>query len=343
VRKRLIGKRCPGDKVIMQSLREVSNSSLLAPTLFIASLLSFVLPSAHKNKVDKEYAAILESLFRVAVHPTRHNISDNDLFAIRKLFFQKVYNSCSNLKNTKVIHVAGTKGKGSNVEYISSAIKHCGYKVGIFTSPHLHTARERIRINSSLISKSDMHRLGKIALSNMKNETWTVFFDLILYVAILYFNEHSVDYIVLETGIGGRYDSTNFIDNPIACVITSISLDHTSILGSTLAAISHQKVGIVKNNSHLFTLNSQNEEVLEVFRAECRSLNAHIHEVNINYDKIKSLNLDLPYTTQQDNVSLSIAVLEYLNIPLYGLKHTFWPCRYEKFNINKTILYIDGY
>lgn len=315
---------------------------LLAPALFIASLLSFTLPIGYKSKVANEYNTTLESLFRVAVQPTRHNISDNDLFVIRKSFFQRLYDSCTNLKNTKVIHVAGTKGKGSNVEYISSAIKHCGYKVGVFTSPHLHTARERIRINSSLISKSDVNRLGKIALSNMKNETWTVFFDLILYMAILYFNENSVDYIVLETGIGGRYDSTNFIDNPIACVITSISLDHTSILGNTLTAISRQKVGIVKNNSHLFTLKSQNEEVLDVFREECRALDAHIYEVNINYDKIKSLDLELSYTTQQENISLSIAVLEYLNIPLHGLRHTFWPCRYEKFNINKTILYIDG-
>ena len=95
-------------------------------------------------------------------------------------------------------------------------------------------ARERIKISRELISQEDMIKYGNMALNLLDNESWTVFFDYLTVIAILYFNDHHVDYIILETGIGGRYDSTNFIDNPALCIITSISLDHQRLLGCLL-------------------------------------------------------------------------------------------------------------
>lgn len=97
----------------------------------------------------------------------------------------------------------------------------------------------------------------------------------------MHFGNKKTDWLVLESGIGGRYDSTNFFDNPSACVITSISLDHQALLGESLEQIAWQKAGIIKPKSHVFTPNTQKESVLEVFRKECRKMDATLHEVDI--------------------------------------------------------------
>lgn len=141
------------------------------------------------------------------------------------------------LSRVRFIHVAGSKGKGSTTEYIAAGLRSQGFRVGVFTSPHIHTARERIKIGKDLISKEDVVRLGSEVLEEMKGFEWLVFFDLFLSIAIKYFSERSLDYVILETGIGGRYDSTNFLDSPAACVITSISLDHQTLLGNTTEKI----------------------------------------------------------------------------------------------------------
>ena len=124
------------------------------------------------------------------------------------------------IDKAKVIHVAGTKGKGSTCEYIAAAMNAAGKKVGVFTSPHMHTARERIRIGRNLISRDDLTRVGRASLSALSDKPWSVFFDIFLCAALFYFGENDVEYIILESGIGGRYDSTNFMETPAACIIT---------------------------------------------------------------------------------------------------------------------------
>lgn len=145
----------------------------------------------------------------------------------------------------------------------------------------MHTARERVRIGREMISQADMVRLGQDSIDFLSEQSWTVFFDLLLALSLKYFSEKGVEYMVLESGIGGRYDTTNFIENPAACVITSISLDHQQLLGDTIEEIAWQKAGIIKPNSHVFTPATQEPSVLKVFRDQCSSVQATLHEVPV--------------------------------------------------------------
>ena len=265
-------------------------------SIFIATatlLTSFVI---HRMKVKAAmtsraniYRQMLGKLFQPASKViSRHDnkvLSTEEAFELRKNFFSTLYQSNNLQHSCKVIHVAGTKGKGSTVEYISSALTASNAKVGVFTSPHLHTARERIKVDKDLISIEKMVEYANKAVEALKNSdqsVWAVFFDYFLMMAIQHFGEQKVNYIVLECGIGGRYDSTNFIDAPSACIITSISLDHQSVLGETIEEIAWQKAGIIKRNSHVFTPNTQLPSVIEVFKDQCEKLNARLHVVPVS-------------------------------------------------------------
>ena len=214
---------------------------------------------------------------------SRHTDEDTNIaiFEKRKAFFKQLYESSRLPSHTKVIHVAGTKGKGSTVEFISAGLMSVSNRVGTFTSPHLHTARERIRINKELISKSDIARIADKVLRITEKHQWRVFFDMWLSSAIVYFGEQRCDYVVLETGIGGKFDSTNCFDATSVCVITSISMDHQNILGNTITAIATQKAGIIKPHSHVFTPSTQNPAALEVIRGRCAEMQATLHIVEV--------------------------------------------------------------
>jgi dihydrofolate synthase / folylpolyglutamate synthase len=143
-------------------------------------------------------------------------------------------------KKYRCIHVAGTNGKGSVVCKVAHVLQKNGYKVGVFTSPHISSICERIRINDAKISYSDLERIFKIV------ETMDLsFFETITLIAFLYFAEQNIDYAVIEVGLGGRLDSTNII-KPVVSVITSIGLDHCDILGDSLEDIAREKGGIIK-------------------------------------------------------------------------------------------------
>lgn len=150
----------------------------------------------------------------------------------------------------KIIHVAGTNGKGSVSAYLNQILMAHGYKVGLFTSPHLVDPRERIRINLKMIPKEGMEQVWNRvvdAVYRLQNKGIELaYFDYFLGMALCWFQEEKVDYVVMETGLGGRLDATNAVAHPIACVITTISLEHTAILGDTLSAIATEKAGIIK-------------------------------------------------------------------------------------------------
>ncbi len=143
------------------------------------------------------------------------------------------------------VHVAGTNGKGSTTAFLCKILEQAGKKVGMFTSPHLITFEERIRINGVYISKEDVTRLGNLLLG-MDFDVPPTMFDYCLAMAVLYFKEQQCDIMVMETGIGGRYDSTNALGVPEVAVITKIGFDHTAILGDTLEEIAGEKAGIIK-------------------------------------------------------------------------------------------------
>ena len=246
----------------------------------------------------------------------------------------------------KFIHVAGTKGKGTTCEYIAAAMRAAGIRVGVFTSPHLHTARERVKIGHEIISRHDLQRLGKEALLALSDSPWSVFFDIFLLTALKYFGEKKVEYIILESGIGGRYDSTNFIEEAAACIITSISLDHQAILGETLDKIAWQKAGIIKPGCPVFTPATQRAIVLDVLRKESTLLKSPLFEVKVSRELLRAasrrLEESLSYPVQVENACLAMAVLDHLKIPRSEMIDFFWPCRMETHLVRGTPVVLDG-
>jgi dihydrofolate synthase / folylpolyglutamate synthase len=146
-----------------------------------------------------------------------------------------------------VIHIAGTNGKGSVCAYLSSVLTAAGYRVGRYTSPHLIDWTERICINQQPISPTELQQYLKRVIAAQNNAETPTQFEIITAAAWLYFAEQKVDIAVIETGLGGRLDATNVCENPLACVITSISLEHWQILGPTIADIAGEKAGILKS------------------------------------------------------------------------------------------------
>ena len=142
------------------------------------------------------------------------------------------------------VHVAGTNGKGSVSNLLASVLQEAGYKVGLFTSPHLKDFRERIRVNGQMISQEDVCRFTESYIE-AKLEVQPSFFELTTMMAFQYFAQQQVDIAIIEVGLGGRLDSTNII-RPILSVITSISFDHVALLGDTLPQIAKEKAGIIK-------------------------------------------------------------------------------------------------
>jgi len=147
-------------------------------------------------------------------------------------------------KDFRSIHIAGTNGKGSTSHFIASVLQEAGLKTGLFTSPHLKDFRERIRINGRMIRKSEVTTFV-IQHREAFKPVEPSFFEWTFALAAWYFSENKVDIAVIETGMGGRLDSTNVV-NPVITVITNIGLDHTQFLGKTIAAISAEKAGIIK-------------------------------------------------------------------------------------------------
>lgn len=176
-------------------------------------------------------------------------------------------------RSYKCIHVAGTNGKGSVSHTIASILQKNGYKVGLYTSPHLVDFRERIRVNGKVIPQSRV--VGFVEDYILKNvECTPSFFELTMMMAFDYFRLEKVDYAVVEVGLGGRLDSTNII-TPELCVITNISFDHTQFLGNTLEAIAGEKAGIIKPDIPV-VIGEASGGVREVFTEKAKNVGAPI-------------------------------------------------------------------
>lgn len=146
----------------------------------------------------------------------------------------------------RFIHVAGTNGKGSTCTMLSEIYKSAGLKVGLYTSPYVVDFRERIQVNGKYIEKDDLARLCKTVRDT---DIYVTEFEFITALAFLYFKEQNCDLVILEVGLGGRFDATNIIKNPLCSVITRIDLDHTDYLGSTYSEIASEKCGIIKDGT----------------------------------------------------------------------------------------------
>ena len=175
--------------------------------------------------------------------------------------------------NFKTIHIAGTNGKGSCSHSLASILQEAGYKVGLYTSPHLVDFRERIRVNGQCISKE---RVVKFVKDERKffEPLHPSFFELTTALAFKYFDEQKVDIAIIEVGLGGRLDCTNII-SPILSIITNISFDHTQFLGDTLAKIAAEKAGIIKKGVPVI-IGEANEETRPVFQSKANEVNSVI-------------------------------------------------------------------
>lgn len=174
----------------------------------------------------------------------------------------------------KAVHIAGTNGKGSTSHMLAAILQQAGYKVGLYTSPHLKDFRERIQINGQFISKSFVTNfIGTYKAGFEKIQP--SFFEMTVGMAFQYFAHKRVDIAIIETGLGGRLDSTNVI-TPLVSVITNISMDHTNLLGNTLKKIATEKAGIIKPDIPVVIGETQ-EETENVFKLAAKKNNAPIH------------------------------------------------------------------
>jgi dihydrofolate synthase/folylpolyglutamate synthase len=184
---------------------------------------------------------------------------------------------------TRTVHIAGTKGKGSTAAMISQTLIAAGYRIGLFTSPHLHTIRERIRINGIMVSEADfaalVTELKPIVESVNKQAAFgeLTTFEILTAVVFNYFKKNRVDFQVIEVGLGGRLDATNVV-KPDVCVITSLSLDHTDILGHSIAKIATEKAGIVKPGCIVVNA-PQADEAAQVIQQVCHQQRAKLIQV----------------------------------------------------------------
>ena len=282
-------------------------------------------------------------------------------------YFMEEYNNFE--KEMKFIHIAGTNGKGSVVQMISSILVQQGYKVGKFISPHLVHYNERISINEQNISDEDLEKIftelePKISKYNASNKIPVTFFELTTIIALLYFCRNNVDFVVLETGLGGLFDCTNIISSPLVSIITSIGFDHVQILGNTLPEIAYQKAGIIKEDSNTIFF-EQSKEVNDVFINVCKEKNNKLHLLknsqitNYHYDmdyqyfdfqNYKDISVILKGKKQIQNATICIECMRILNSLGYqvdeesirtGLKTVVHKGRLEILNNNPLILF-DG-
>lgn len=219
-------------------------------------------------------------------------------------------------RNLKLIHIAGTNGKGSTTSMITEILMGEGYKVGMYTSPFIEEFEERIQINRNNIPKESLAILMdeiKVAVDKVIEAGYNhpTEFEIITVLMLLYFKKENIDFGVIEVGLGGTLDSTNVI-KPIIQVITSISFDHTNLLGNTLEKIAREKAGIIKKGIPT-VIYPQQEEVLKVIKNKCFEMDSELYIANNENLKFENIvNLDKPYQLLKYNNEIDIL------LPLLG-------------------------
>ena len=228
----------------------------------------------------------------------------------------------------KIIHVAGTNGKGSACTIIAAILVKSGMKTGLYTSPHIYEYTERIKINGYDIKKDDFTRyIFEICKIADENNIHLTEFEILTAVMFKYFADNNVDIAVVETGLGGRFDATNVIKKNLCSIITHIDLDHTERLGSTKSKIAFEKAGIIKPNCPVFTCEGYEE--IKDKADECNSLFVLVTPFE------DTTNLSLKGVCQQENLSLALAAVRYLFPQIDedtiqdALKEVKNPCRFQ--------------
>ena len=262
---------------------------------------------------------------------------------------------CGNPQNDlKIIHIAGTNGKGSTSAMLQSILRKAGLKVGLYTSPHLVSFNERIRINGAPVSNSFIMDFMK-KLNDDIDEIKSTFFETTTALALYYFYYEKVDVAVIETGLGGKLDSTNVV-KPDLTIITHIDIDHQNILGHTIKEIASEKAGIIKKNTPVIS-SHQHKKVMKILSARAKSINAKIiisqkpEKITIDYFSTrfninnKIYSIPLLGEHQADNAALAIQAVRIFkpklnyNIISDGLINTVWPGRFHLLDKKLPIFY----
>ena len=277
-------------------------------------------------------------------------------------------------KGLNYIHVAGTNGKGSTSSYLAHCLQSAKYKVGLYTSPYLERFNERIQINGMDIPDDDLARITELVKQNanqmvVEGLDHPTTFEIVTAIAFVFYMEQEVDYVVLEVGLGGRFDSTNIIDTSIASVITTLDYDHVEVLGDTLEEIAYQKAGIIKKNGIVISY-PQEKEALNVLNNISRDMNAEFYldpveniiikdqtefgsvfDFKFKDQLFKDIQISMLGEYQAFNATLAIVtlvilrekgLLEITNEQIYeGLFATRWKGRLEVIKRKPTFL-IDG-
>jgi len=294
----------------------------------------------------------------INLHPKYIDLSLNRL----KYLLKKLGNPHNNLPPT--IHIAGTNGKGSTLSFIKNILENNNYSVHTYTSPHLEKFSERIHINSKQVNANRLLRsLEYIKKINQKKPI--TFFEITTAAAFHLFSKHKADFLILETGLGGRLDATNIIPKKLISIITSIGIDHEEFLGNTLKKIAIEKLGIIKNTKNVI-IAKQNKEV-DKFILEKLKNQKNVHHFNHDY-KFKSINSKqfvfkfqkiekiirrplLQGIHQIENASTALTAAMILkknnfNIKLSSLGksiyNTKWPGRIEKVKFKNKYIILDG-
>ena len=253
----------------------------------------------------------------------------------------------------KIIHVAGTNGKGSVCAYLNAMLLAGGKKTGLFTSPHLVRINERFQINGEDVSDEQFLnaflKVEKAAKEyEAEGEGHPSYFETLFLMGMLIFKEAGVEYLVMETGLGGRLDATNVVEKPLACIITSISRDHTEYLGDTLEAIAGEKAGIIKAGVPVIYDASQPGPA-SVIAAKAKEMGSPAWPMEPSFYEMKTQSregitftfaeLAIPYVAkyQMMNASLAFYTMHILqdvhdipkNVLAEGLSKIKWPCRME--------------
>jgi dihydrofolate synthase/folylpolyglutamate synthase len=271
--------------------------------------------------------------------------------------------------NIKIIHVTGTNGKGSVCKLIGSILQKGGYNVGVYISPHLQRFSERIIVNNKEISERDVVLLVKkikpIVNDMIKQNNTPTFFEIITAMAFQFFNDHTVDFAVIEVGLGGRFDATNIV-NPLLSVITNVSLEHMKYLGKDIKSIAFEKAGIIKENTPVVT--AVKYDARDVIKKVVKEKNTHALVIesknwrrlshNMNHQEFLIQGTFNDYTVktsllgeyQGENIALAVNTVEQLQMNgiyltnddiLEGILTAFNPGRMEIISEEPTVL-LDG-
>ena len=292
----------------------------------------------------------------VAYINSKHGPSDFDK---TKAFFERHGNFQDNLK---CLHIAGTNGKGSTVDYLTSILMAAGYQVGNYTSPHLEVLNDRIRINNEFITDADLLEIANHFYDDFIAGDFS-FFELETIICFYYFYLRKVDYAVIEVGMGGRLDATNVLKKPIVTIITNIGYDHMAILGNTLAKIAFEKAGIIKPGVPVIIGCNMHPEAEQVIREISLQRHAPLikaqqpSKVHSDADKLTLNYAGHDYTSkcialyQSENIATALTAFEIFqkqeklhvsyDIIEQGIANTFWLGRFEKM-LDNPLTYVDG-